>query len=152
MPTFGINGFGRIGRNVFRAMTPEQRKSVVAVNDLTDNKTLAHPDSVDSIPSSANQEDHVSMGANAARHAHEIVTNVKRIIAIEFVAAAQAVWLRGDSTLGAGTSAVYSALRERLRPVTADRTLAPDFAVVEEMMDNGDLLQAAEAGLGGPLP
>ena len=42
MPTFGINGFGRIGRNVFRAMTPEQRKSVVAVNDLTDNKTLAH--------------------------------------------------------------------------------------------------------------
>ena len=41
MPTFGINGFGRIGRNVFRAMTPE-RKSVVAVNDLTDNKTLAH--------------------------------------------------------------------------------------------------------------
>ncbi len=42
MPNFGINGFGRIGRNVFRAMTPEQRKSVVAVNDLTDNKTLAH--------------------------------------------------------------------------------------------------------------
>ena len=42
MPTFGINGFGRIGRNVFRAMTQEQRKSVVAVNDLTDNKTLAH--------------------------------------------------------------------------------------------------------------
>ena len=42
MPTFGINGFGRIGRNVFRAMTKEQRKNVVAVNDLTDNKTLAH--------------------------------------------------------------------------------------------------------------
>ena len=42
MPNFGINGFGRIGRNVFRAMTPEQRKSVVAVNDLTDNRTLAH--------------------------------------------------------------------------------------------------------------
>ncbi len=42
MAKFGINGFGRIGRNVFRAMTPEQRKNVVAVNDLTDNKTLAH--------------------------------------------------------------------------------------------------------------
>ena len=42
MPNFGINGFGRIGRNVFRAMTAEQRKSIVAVNDLTDNKTLAH--------------------------------------------------------------------------------------------------------------
>ena len=57
----------------------------------SDNKTLAHPDSVDSIPTGANQEDHVSMGANAARHARQIVWNCERIVAIEMLCAAQAL-------------------------------------------------------------
>ena len=61
---------------------------------VSDNKTLAHPDSVDSIPSSANQEDHVSMGANAARHTLEILDNLRHIVAIELLSAAQAVDLR----------------------------------------------------------
>ncbi len=58
---------------------------------VSDNKTLAHPDSVDSIPTGANQEDHVSMSANAARHAHEIIWNTERIVAIEMLCAAQAL-------------------------------------------------------------
>jgi histidine ammonia-lyase len=61
---------------------------------VSDNKTLAHPDSVDSIPSSANQEDHVSMSANAARHAREVVQNAEQIVAIEMLCAAQALDFR----------------------------------------------------------
>jgi histidine ammonia-lyase len=61
---------------------------------VSDNKTLAHPDSVDSIPSSANQEDHVSMSANAARHAREVVKNTEQIVAIEMLCAAQALDFR----------------------------------------------------------
>ena len=61
---------------------------------VSDSKTLAHPDSVDSIPTSANQEDHVSMSANAARHAREIVTNVEQIVGIEMLCAAQALDFR----------------------------------------------------------
>jgi histidine ammonia-lyase len=160
-------------RRVFRALTPELSGGLppMLIEDaglngglmttqytgaalVSDNKTLAHPDSVDSIPSSANQEDHVSMGANAARHAHEILANVKRVIAIEFVAAAQAVYLRDDGTtrLGAGTASLYSVLREHVRPVTADRALKPDMERVEELIDSGDLLRAAERGIGGDLP
>ena len=63
---------------------------------VSDNKTLAHPDSVDSIPSSANQEDHVSMGANAARHTLEVLDNVRHVLAIELLTAAQAIDLRPD--------------------------------------------------------
>jgi histidine ammonia-lyase len=160
-------------RRVFRALTPELSGGLPAmlIEDaglngglmttqytgaalVSDNKTLAHPDSVDSIPSSANQEDHVSMGANAARHAHEILANVQRVIAIEFVAAAQAVDLRpdGPACLGKGTAPVYAAIRERIRQVTADRALAPDIALAEALMEEGVLIQAAEQGLGQPLP
>ncbi len=62
---------------------------------VSDNKTLAHPDSVDSIPSCANQEDHVSMGANAARHALEVLDNVRRVLAIEFLSQLRP-WTCGD--------------------------------------------------------
>lgn len=160
-------------RRVFRALTPELSGGLPAMLIeaaglhgglmttqytgaalVSDNKTLAHPDSVDSIPSSANQEDHVSMGANAARHAHEILRNVQRVVAIEFVAAAQAVHLRPDGAerLGAGTSPVYTILREHIRPVTADRALWPDIAAVEALIESGVLIGAAESGLGHPLP
>src|SRR5208337_4259216 len=61
---------------------------------VSDCKTLAHPDSIDSIPSSGNQEDHVSMSLNAARHAREIVKNVEHILALEIVCAAQAIALQ----------------------------------------------------------
>jgi len=160
-------------RRVFRALTPELSGGLppmlieaaglhggLMVTQYTgaalvsDNKTLAHPDSVDSIPSSANQEDHVSMGANAARHAWEILGNVKKVIAIEFLAAAQAVYLRpdGPSRLGRGTAAVYAAIRERIEPVVADRALAPDIEAIEELIDAGTLEEAAVRGLGAPLP
>lgn len=117
---------------------------------VSDNKTLAHPDSVDSIPTSANQEDHVSMGANAARHTREILDNVRTVIAIELLGAAQAVYLRSDGAdrLGEGTEAVYAAVRERVPPVVEDRSLAADVARLEAAIDDGSLERAAAPALG----
>ena len=66
-----------------------------AASLVSENKTLAHPASVDSIPSSANQEDHVSMGTIGARHAYQIIQNVRRVISIECIIALQAVEIKG---------------------------------------------------------
>ncbi|HLF89834.1 MAG TPA: histidine ammonia-lyase [Anaerolineales bacterium] len=103
---------------------------------VSDNKTLAHPDSVDSIPSSANQEDHVSMGANAARHALEIVANTQWIIAIEMITAAQGIDLRpdGPARLGKGTRAGYAMIREVVKFLDHDRATAGDIEGVVERM------------------
>ena len=121
---------------------------------VSDNKTLAHPDSVDSIPTSANQEDHVSMGANAARHAQEILDNTRTVLAIELFGAAQAVYLRpgGRDRLGAGTRAVYEAVRECVPPVLEDRSLAEDIARLEAAIDDGTLERAAGTVLGDLWP
>ncbi|MYA34059.1 MAG: histidine ammonia-lyase [Gemmatimonadales bacterium] len=121
---------------------------------VSDNKTLAHPDSVDSIPTSANQEDHVSMGANAARHAREILDNTRTVLAIELLGAAQAIYLRpgGPDRLGVGTGAVYEALRECVPPVIEDRSLAADVARLEAAIDDGTLKRAAADALGDLWP
>jgi len=121
---------------------------------VSDNKTLAHPDSVDSIPTSANQEDHVSMGANAARHTHEILDNTRTVLAIELLGAAQAVYLRpgGPERLGDGTRAVYEAVRECVPPVIEDRSLAADVAHLEAAIDDGTLERAAADALGDLWP
>ncbi len=103
---------------------------------VSDNKTLAHPDSVDSIPSSANQEDHVSMGANAARHALEIIGNVRHIIAIEMITAAQAIDLRpdGPARLGQGTRTAYKWVRDLVAFMEHDRGTSEDIERVVEGM------------------
>jgi histidine ammonia-lyase len=109
---------------------------------VSDNKTLAHPDSVDSIPSCANQEDHVSMGANAARHALEILDNVRYIIAIELLTAAQAIDLRpdGPARLGRGSAAAYAAIRGRVPYLEKDRETTPDIEALAELIQSGELL------------
>ncbi len=121
---------------------------------VSDNKTLAHPDSVDSIPTSANQEDHVSMGANAARHTGEILDNTRTVLAIELLGAAQAVYLRpeGPERLGAGTRAVYEAVRECVPPVIEDRSMAEDVVRLEAAIDSGTLERAAAEALGDLWP
>ncbi len=111
---------------------------------VSDNKTLAHPDSVDSIPSCANQEDHVSMGANAARHALEILENVRHVVAIEFQAAAQALDLRaagGMGPPGQGTSRVHAAVRRHVTYLEHDRELAPDTSRLAELILSGELIK-----------
>ncbi len=106
---------------------------VTAAALVSDNKTLAHPDSVDSIPTSADQEDHVSMSTNAARHAREIVWNTTHILAIELIAAAQGIDLRlknlgrGVEMLGRGTRIAHARIRAVIPFLERDRVLARDI-------------------------
>jgi histidine ammonia-lyase len=105
---------------------------------------LAHPDSVDSIPSCANQEDHVSMGANAARHCLEILDNVRNVLAIEFMTAAQAIDLRpeGPARLGEGTSRLYRAIRQRVAFLEHDRPTTPDMESLAQLIAEKTALEA----------
>jgi histidine ammonia-lyase len=120
---------------------------------VSDNKTLAHPDSVDSIPSGANQEDHVSMGANAARHAMEVAENLRHILAIELLTAAQGIYLRpdGPERLAPATAAAYSEIRSRVAPLEHDRQLDEDIRTLAQLISSGDLLKAIEEGTGRAL-
>jgi histidine ammonia-lyase len=147
-------------RRVFRMLTPELSQGLpamliptsgldgglmmvqyTAAALVSDNKTLAHPDSVDSIPSCANQEDHVSMGANAARHTLEILENVRHVLAIELLTAAQAVDLRpdGPARLGQGTAKVYAEVRKHVSFMEHDRETTSDMLAVSQMIQAGSL-------------
>lgn len=109
-----------------------------AASLVSENKTLAHPASVDSIPSSANQEDHVSMGTIGARHARQIVKNARNVIAIELICAAQAMEFRDQSKLAPRTKALYDAVRAIVAPITKDRIYSTDISNVSEWMRDGD--------------
>ncbi len=113
---------------------------------VSDNKTLAHPDSVDSVPSCANQEDHVSMGANAARHALEIVSNVRHILAIELLTAAQAINLRqdGPARLGPATRRIYELIRTYVPFMEHDRENTPAIETLAELIRSEKLSQAVD--------
>lgn len=118
---------------------------------VSENKVLAHPASVDSIPSSANQEDHVSMGTIAARKARDIVDNASRVLAIELAAAAQGVDLnKADSgkKLGLGTQAAYTAIREAVPMVREDRILYKDFDKVLQLIKSGKIVESVEKATG----
>jgi len=115
-----------------------------AASLVSECKTLAHPASVDSIGSSAGQEDHVSMGMTAARHAREVVSNAEVVIALEALVAAQALDLRAPLESGVATGAARDAIRARVAFLDADRELGPDIASVIEAVRTEALLGAAE--------
>ena len=110
---------------------------------VSENKVLAHPASVDSIPSSGNQEDHVSMGTIAARKAQEILNNVRRVIAMEMMCACQAIDLQeGADKLGKGTKAAYDAIRRVCDMLEEDRPLYEDINRCESLLCHGAMLEA----------
>ncbi|HOA20370.1 MAG TPA: histidine ammonia-lyase [Sedimentibacter sp.] len=111
---------------------------------VSENKILAHPASVDSIPSSANQEDHVSMGTIAARKAKEIMENVRRVLAMEIMCACQGIDLRGNKGLGAGTKPVYDEVRKVVPMLKEDRPIYDDINKCEELIKNGTITKACE--------
>jgi histidine ammonia-lyase len=119
-----------------------------AASLVSECKTLAHPASVDSIPSSAGQEDHVSMGMTAARHAREIVGNAETVLALEALAAAQALDLRAPLEPGGPTRAVHDAVRAIVPFYAADREFAQDIAAGLELVRSGAIVAAAETVLG----
>lgn len=105
-----------------------------AASLVSENKILAHPASVDSIPSSANQEDHVSMGAISARKAGDIIENVRQVLAIELMCAAQGVDLQSAGTLGRGTREAYRAIREIVPALETDRVIYSDINKISELI------------------
>ncbi len=124
-----------------------------AASLVSECKSLAHPASSDSIPSSAGQEDHVSMGMIAARHAREIVQNAEQVVALEALAAAQALDLRERMTgeaLAPGTAAARSAVREVVATLEEDRPLKADVDAAIELVEAGALVAAVEEAI-GPL-
>ena len=110
----------------------------VAAAIVSENKVLAHPASVDSIPSSANKEDHVSMGAVAARKTTKIIENVRKVIAIEMMAAAQALDVQPKAKLGKSTAVLFNKIRAVVPVLTEDRVLATDINAVEKMLTEQD--------------
>jgi histidine ammonia-lyase len=119
-----------------------------AASLVSECKSLAHPASVDSIPSSAGQEDHVSMGMTAARHAREIVGNAETVLALEALAAAQAIDLRAPLEAGGPTRAVHDAVRATVPFYAADREFAQDIAAGLELVRSGAIVAAAETVVG----
>ncbi len=121
-----------------------------AAGIVSDLKRLAAPASVDSIPSSAMQEDHVSMGWSAARKLRRAIDGLTTVIAIELLTAARAADLRSPLAPAAGTAAVIALLRERVPGPGPDRFLAPEIAAVTELVGSGAVVDAAAAAV-GPL-
>ncbi|MSR60937.1 MAG: histidine ammonia-lyase [Planctomycetes bacterium] len=121
---------------------------VAAAAMASENKSLAHPASVDSIPTSANQEDHVSMGVTAARKARAIVTNVEHVLAIELLCAAQARDFHPEFQAGTGAQAVQVAVRKCVPPMEQDRYLHTDLVAAHELIVSGELLRAVEGAVG----
>ncbi|MFN8621980.1 MAG: histidine ammonia-lyase [Chloroflexota bacterium] len=118
-----------------------------AASLVSENKVLAHPASADSIPTSANQEDHVSMGATAARHARDVLRNVERVLALELLCAAQGLDFR-IATIGqpgAGVAVAHRIVRERIAHLDTDRDPGPDIASALGLVRSGALLSALDA-------
>ncbi len=123
---------------------------VTAASLASENKSLAHPASVDSIPTSANQEDHVSMGVTAARKARAICENLEAILGIELLVAAQAQEFHAELQPGAGARAAYECVRALIPAHDGDRYLQPDLRVARELVASGRLVAAVERAV-GPL-
>ncbi|CAG9620619.1 histidine ammonia-lyase [Sutcliffiella rhizosphaerae] len=105
-----------------------------AASLVSENKTLAHPASVDSIPSSANQEDHVSMGTIGARHAYQIIQNVRRVLAIEWICAMQALEFRGVFLASPAMQKWYQEGRNIVPSITEDRIFSHDIELLASWM------------------
>jgi histidine ammonia-lyase len=131
----GVNSGYMIGHYTQAAMAME-------------NKRLAVPASVDSLPTSAMQEDHVSNGWAAARKLRRSVDNLRRILAVELVCAGAAIDLRAPLLPGPGTGAALAALRTAVAGPGPDRWLSPDLLAAEALLADGSLLRAVETAIG----
>jgi histidine ammonia-lyase len=121
---------------------------VASASLVSENKVLCHPASVDSIPSSAGKEDHVSMGSVSATKLRSVVDNVRHSLAIEVLTAAAGLDQRAPLAPGAGVAAALRAVRERVAPLDGDRPLSGDIECVAEIIARGTLLEAVAARIG----
>jgi histidine ammonia-lyase len=117
---------------------------------VSENKVLCHPACVDSIPTSANKEDHVSMGMTSARKCREILQNCEYVAVIEFLCAAQALDLFTNMKPGEGTLAAYKAIRREISHLEQDRVLSEDIEKAVRLMRSGVIIDEVEKAV-GPL-
>lgn len=114
---------------------------------VSENKVLAHPASVDSIPTSAGQEDHVSMGPIAARHALQILRNVQNVIAIEMLCGAQGIDFWKEKP-GRGTTAAHEVIRRHISHLGKDRAIYADIEEMCNMIKSGEVVERVEKAIG----
>jgi histidine ammonia-lyase len=115
---------------------------------VSENKVLSHPACVDSIPTSANKEDHVPMSPISARKARDIVRNAEHVVAIELLCGAQALDLFTNLKPGEGTRAAYGAIRQIIPHLDKDRVLSRDIESMARLMKSGRLLEEVEKTVG----
>lgn len=123
-----------------------------AASLVSENKILCHPAVVDTIPTSNDKEDHVSMGAIAARKALKVYEHTRWVIAAELLCAAQGLEHRNGLKPGDGVWAAYRLIRESIPPLEADRVLAPEVEKIVTLMENGAMHQAVESAVGPLFP
>jgi len=121
---------------------------VLAAALVSESKALSFPAGVDSIPTSANREDHVSMSTTAARKGRMVVANATRALACEVLCAAQGLEFHRPLKAGRGAEAAYQHVRQHVRPLGRDRTLHRDLETVERLIRSGSLLAAVEEACG----
>jgi histidine ammonia-lyase len=119
----------------------------VAASLVAENKVLCHPASVDSIPTSAGQEDHVSMGATAAVHAWHVCGNVERVLAIELLCGAQGIDFLAPLRPGPGIAALHEALRRDSGHVGEDRSLSAEIELIASRIRDGSLVETVQSAL-----
>ncbi|MBE9571963.1 MAG: histidine ammonia-lyase [Proteobacteria bacterium] len=115
---------------------------------VSENKVLSHPACVDSIPTSANKEDHVSMGTISARKCREVVKNTEQVIAIELLCSAQAMDLFTNIKAGEGTLVTYKAIRDAIPHLDKDRILSKDIETMMHLMRSGKIIEEVEKVVG----
>lgn len=117
---------------------------------VSENRILCHPASIDTIPTSGSQEDHVSMGFTAGMKLGTVLDNVTRVLAVELACGVQGLELRRPLRSAAGTAAVDAAIREVVPPLDADRPVGADIEAIAALIEDGTLVAAAERSV-GPL-
>ncbi len=119
-----------------------------AASLVSENKVLAHPASVDSIPTSANQEDHNSMGSIAAQKCLRILYNLENVLAIELLTSCQALEFLKPLKPGVGTFAAYKTIRKVVKPIVNDRVLYDEIKSILKLVKNDDILVRVEKSIG----
>jgi len=124
------------------------RIQYVASALVAENRVLATPTSIQSVPTNANNQDIVSMGLVSARNANKILQNSERILAVELISSAQAIDFRGPQNIGRGTGAAHRFIREKVAPIREDRALYGDLELVTDLIRSGDLIDHVEKSVG----
>jgi histidine ammonia-lyase len=121
---------------------------VTAAALVSENKYLCHPASVDSVPTSTDKEDHVSMGVTSGRKLHEVVENAKSVLGIELLCNTQALDLQRPETTSAPLEAVYTLVRKTVPTIEEDRIFYKDINNIIKIINSGEVVAAAESKIG----